>query len=422
LIPRDNIIFPDTTLPIDACVLDYSTRVRARVQTLDVACLGIGGDGHLASWFPPFTSEIYDIAHDVTKHCQHTTQDRGFAVKDRITVSMDVICRARRKLFFINSQAKMDLWRNMVLSMEPDALLKQPILQVIMSGCVTVVCTPPFSLRSTSRPSSPMTIKEHLNVVVFGASGDLAKKKTFPALFSLHSEGLLPESVNIIGYARSKISEEEFWENFVSPSLGKLPSYFSGKDDLLICGGDVFGNVARFKSSVSYVSGPYEHDGLNSEESTWSVHSLSNKLKDIEVETFNKFALEAHDAPAVQLRCNHLFYLALPPGVFPSVVKAAKELCWSTTGWNRYVVEKPFGKDSASSELLSSELMTLLREDQIYRIDHYLGKEMALNIMSMRFANMIFAPLWSKTSISSVKVTFKETITVAGRAGYFDEC
>lgn len=119
--------------------------------------------------------------------------------------------------------------------------------------------------------------------------------------------------------------------------------------------------------------------------------------------------------------CHRLFYLALPPSVFASVTTLIKATCMSSQGWSRIIVEKPFGKDSESSAALSNHLSSLFKEDQLYRIDHYLGKEMVQNLMTLRFGNRIFSPTWNRDNIASVTITFKEPFGTQGRGGYFDE-
>merc|ERR1719158_1832115 len=116
-----------------------------------------------------------------------------------------------------------------------------------------------------------------------------------------------------------------------------------------------------------------------------------------------------------------MFYLSLPPTVFKSATTMLKEVCMSPSGWTRVIVEKPFGKDSASSADLSNHLQKLFTEDQLYRIDHYLGKEMVQNLISLRFGNMIFGPTWNRNHIASITITFKEPFGTQGRGGYFDE-
>lgn len=118
---------------------------------------------------------------------------------------------------------------------------------------------------------------------------------------------------------------------------------------------------------------------------------------------------------------NRIFYLALPPSVFETVTVNIRNVCIGNKGWSRVIIEKPFGKDAASSKALSDHLSSLFHEDQIYRIDHYLGKEMVQNLMTIRFGNRIFSPTWNRESVASVLVTFKEPFGTQGRGGYFDE-
>ena len=139
-------------------------------------------------------------------------------------------------------------------------------------------------------------------------------------------------------------------------------------------------------------------------------------------DTKRDFEMLAQEMGAVEKgRNNRLFYLALPPSVFKPVTTMIKETCMSEKGWTRVIVEKPFGKDSASSADLSDHLQKLFSEEQLYRIDHYLGKEMVQNLISLRFGNMIFGPTWNRDSIASVTITFKEPFGTQGRGGYFDE-
>lgn len=118
---------------------------------------------------------------------------------------------------------------------------------------------------------------------------------------------------------------------------------------------------------------------------------------------------------------DRIFYMALPPSVFAAASLGLKQNVYSETGTNRIIVEKPFGRDSASSKELSINLAKSCQEDEIYRIDHYLGKEMVKNLMVLRFANVFFGAVWNRFYISNVQITFKEPIGTQGRGGYFDE-
>jgi glucose-6-phosphate 1-dehydrogenase len=222
-----------------------------------------------------------------------------------------------------------------------------------------------------------------LCVVVLGASGDLAKKKTFPALFALYNRDLLPKDFIVLGYSRSKMTDEEFRQKCVSVGIKN--------------GG---AKLTEFEKRCFYVVGQYD-----SQESFKHLASV----------------LEQHEKASNKPGTNRLFYMALPPSVFISAATGIKTACMSKNGWNRIVVEKPFGKDTESSAQLNKALGSLFAEDQIFRIDHYLGKELVQNLMILRFANMVFEPIWNKHYINVVMITFKEPFGTEGRGGYFDE-
>ncbi|KAL8597500.1 Glucose-6-phosphate 1-dehydrogenase [Nucella lapillus] len=215
--------------------------------------------------------------------------------------------------------------------------------------------------------------------VIFGASGDLAKKKIYPTLWWLFRDGLLPPKTYFVGYARSNLTMEAVKKNVVPFMKVK-----TGEEEKL----------KEFFKLNDYVAGAYDRiDG----------YAALNK------------AILARGS------CNRLFYLALPPSVYESVTLNIKAVCMATTGkWTRLIVEKPFGRDLDSSNRLSSHLSTLFREEEIYRIDHYLGKEMVQNLMVLRFGNRIFSPIWNRDNVSSVVISFKEPFGTQGRGGYFD--
>eukprot|EP01104_Vermistella_antarctica_P020581 TRINITY_DN8859_c0_g1_i1.p1 TRINITY_DN8859_c0_g1~~TRINITY_DN8859_c0_g1_i1.p1 ORF type:complete len:631 (+),score=121.35 TRINITY_DN8859_c0_g1_i1:270-1895(+) len=220
-----------------------------------------------------------------------------------------------------------------------------------------------------------------LSIVVLGASGDLAKKKTFPALFKLFQVGLIPREVLVFGFARSPLTNEEFHEKVGERMKGDKA------------------DVDAFLKRCRYFHGQYT-----------------------ERESFvalDKFMQQYEGERAAG--SNRIFYMAVPPSIFLASADSIKHGAMSRCGWNRIVVEKPFGHDLASSTALSENLARLFHEDQLYRIDHYLGKELVQNLIVLRFANMNFEPLWNKHYISNVQITFKEPIGLEGRAGYFDK-
>ncbi|XP_015788547.1 glucose-6-phosphate 1-dehydrogenase [Tetranychus urticae] len=221
-------------------------------------------------------------------------------------------------------------------------------------------------------------------VIIFGASGDLAKKKIYPTLWNLFKRSNINHSVLLIGYARSSIQVEQIKEQVAKHV--KIESEEATLWDL-------------FWSRNSYVSGAYD--------------------KESDFQKLNEYASYTESFRGDT--ANRLFYLALPQSVFAPVTQNIRRHVMTSTGWNRVVIEKPFGHDFDSSEELSKHLASLFEESQIYRIDHYLGKEMVQNVITLRFANKIFASTWDRDNISSVTITFKEPFGTYGRGGYFDQ-
>ncbi|KAF4359313.1 glucose-6-phosphate 1-dehydrogenase, chloroplastic-like [Cannabis sativa] len=224
-----------------------------------------------------------------------------------------------------------------------------------------------------------------ISITVVGASGDLAKKKIFPALFALYYDDYLPKNFIVFGYARTKMSDEEL-RNVVSRTLTCRIDKRENCED----------KMNEFLKRCFYHSGQY-----NSEE---DFVELDNKLKEKEA---GKIA-------------RRLFYLSVPPNIFVDVVRCASLKASSGSGWTRVIVEKPFGRDSESSGELTRCLKQYLAEDQIFRIDHYLGKELVENLSVLRFSNLVFEPLWSRNYIRNVQIIFSEDFGTEGRGGYFD--
>ncbi|KAI9187964.1 Glucose-6-phosphate 1-dehydrogenase [Blastocladiella emersonii ATCC 22665] len=238
---------------------------------------------------------------------------------------------------------------------------------------------------SAPTPASPvLPPSEYVTVIVLGASGDLAKKKTYPALFSLYKHDFLPKTAQIIGYARSHIEIKDFRD--------RLRGFLKGDAKL----------IDEFLQRCHYHAGSYDKDDdYKSFETVILDHERANAAPD-----------QSH---------NRMFYMALPPSVFIPVADHLRRLNYAPHGWTRVIVEKPFGKDLASSRELGRALAAGWHEHELYRIDHYLGKEMVKNLISLRFANVFFHAVWSRHSIANVQITFKEKIGTEGRGGYFDE-
>jgi glucose-6-phosphate 1-dehydrogenase len=211
--------------------------------------------------------------------------------------------------------------------------------------------------------------------------------QTFPALFGLYKQNLLPKGVHIIGYARTKMDDAEFKK--------RQTSYIKGVDDP-----EVKAKLDEFISISTYISGQYDQDD--------GFQELEKHLVQIE------------STYADKKEKNRLFYFALPPSVFIPVAQHVKKNNY-TANITRLIIEKPFGKDLESCRELISALKAEWTEDETFRIDHYLGKEMVKNILLFRFANVAINSGWDRNTIANVQISFKEPFGTEGRGGYFDE-
>ena len=231
---------------------------------------------------------------------------------------------------------------------------------------------------------------EPLSIVVVGASGDLARKKIFPALFALFSQDLLPDDFKAFGFARSVMDDDGFRTSIMEHLTCR---YVPGED----CAAKMDAFLAR----CHYISGDY---------------SSSDSMLDLYQ------TMQAHETTDM---VNRLFYLAIPPSVFiataESLGAAGLVACDDGSPWSRVVVEKPFGRDRASSDKLAAALGLVFTERQIFRIDHYLGKEVIQNLLVLRFSNAVFEPLLNCEHVAEVHIDWSENLSLEGRAGYFDK-
>jgi glucose-6-phosphate 1-dehydrogenase len=234
-------------------------------------------------------------------------------------------------------------------------------------------------------------IQDACNVVFFGASGDLMKRMLMPAMWNLRLSDILPANYGIVGFSRSEFSDDEF-RGLMKDSVDQFSRTGPAKDPLW----------SDFAKHISYVSGDF--DDVN----------CFHKLRE---------ALEKNDRE-LGTGGNRLFYLSTPPSVFTSIIdqldKAGLGPRDDTAGWSRVIIEKPFGTDLDSARALQAEVSKVFEEKHVYRIDHYLGKEPVQDIMALRFANVIFEPIWNRRYIDSVQITAAETVGVERRGGYYD--
>jgi glucose-6-phosphate 1-dehydrogenase len=223
-------------------------------------------------------------------------------------------------------------------------------------------------------------------IVIFGASGDLTKRKLFPALYSLALRNLLPQQFGVVGVARTEESDDAFRE--------------------------------RMKAAVQ----EFGRDEFKQETWDWLAEGMRYVATDFADEAGEDNVVQALNELDEQrdTKGNRVYYLAVPPDAIATIVKELGKRR-STEGWTRLIVEKPFGRDLASAEKLNAQILHHFDESEIFRIDHYLGKETVQNMLALRFANGIFEPIWNRQFVDHVQITVAESIGIEGRAGFYEQ-
>ena len=226
-------------------------------------------------------------------------------------------------------------------------------------------------------------------VVIFGVTGDLARKKVMPAIYDLANRGLLPASFALVGFARRDWTDEDF---------GKLVSESVREHARTPYRQEVWDRLAE---GIRFVQGTFDDEK--------SFERLAETLQKLDAER--------------GIGGNHAFYLSIPPKAFQQVCEQLQEsgLARPQEGrWSRVVIEKPFGHDLKSARELNATVNSVFREESVFRIDHYLGKETVQNILALRFANELYEPIWNNNYVDSVQITMAEDIGLGGRGGYYD--
>jgi glucose-6-phosphate 1-dehydrogenase len=224
-------------------------------------------------------------------------------------------------------------------------------------------------------------------MVIFGASGDLTSRKLIPALYELYCRGRLPEETRVVGASRSQFSDE------------------------------------NWRKSLTQTTAQFVGSSFDSEK--WQAFSKSIYYQPLDIEQpddFHKLAARLTELEGGK-KADRVYYVATMPQLYQSVAAClgASGLANDSNGARRVVIEKPFGTDLATARELNHSINRVFREDQVYRIDHYLGKETVQNIMVLRFANSIFEPLWNRNYIDHVQITVAEEVIIGRRAGYYDK-
>jgi glucose-6-phosphate 1-dehydrogenase len=232
----------------------------------------------------------------------------------------------------------------------------------------------------------PTLVRDPCVLVVFGASGDLTRRKIFPALYALAVRELLPESFAVVGVARTEWSDDEYRRRMEDAVREFARDEFRQ---------DVWDELA---SATFYVGSPFEDEA--------GEDRVAHRLAEIDEERGTQG--------------NRLYYLAVPPDVMEVLVQEIGERR-SSAGWGRLIVEKPFGRDLESARRLNELVHQHFAEEQVFRIDHYLGKETVQNMLVLRFANGIFEPIWNRQLIDHVQITVAESLGIEQRAGFYEQ-
>ena len=239
--------------------------------------------------------------------------------------------------------------------------------------------------QSSISPADPCTL------VIFGASGDLARRKLVPALYGLAAQNCLARRFAIIGFARTPMTDEAFQQSAVD-SVKKFADANTLRDE----------ECKEFANALAYVAGEYHHPE--------AFEKLKKRLEELDQE---------HN-----LNGNRLFYLATPPDIYPIIIeqldKAGLAKHPNGKSWTRIIIEKPYGRDLASARKLNQTVLKAFDESQVYRIDHYLGKDTVQNLLVLRFGNGIFEPLWNRNYVDHVQITAGETLGVEQRAAFYE--
>ncbi len=248
----------------------------------------------------------------------------------------------------------------------------------------------PTNLLRDPRDRRLPRIPDPCALVVFGVTGDLARKKLIPAIYDLANRGLLPPGFSLLGFARRDFADEDFSDLAREAAAEHSRTPFRE---------EVWNRLAE---SIQFIQGSFDDDD--------AFDRLAEALQTSERNS--------------GIGGNAAFYLSIPPAAFPTVLKQMERTGMASNeqsgGWRRVVVEKPFGHDLKSSRELNALVDNVFGADDVFRIDHYLGKETVQNLLALRFANTLFEPIWNANFVDSVQFTMAEDVGIGGRAGFYD--
>lgn len=418
-IPEENIIFPDTNLPIEECVRKYEQdleRVFGKVEGYnaespissldskivgaprtkhtikpDLITLGIGDDFHIAGLFPEHLSTLDPAYVTECKERVIITYTDTAVVHERVSLSLPFLCCAKSKVFLLKGERKKRIWNTMIQYRHVDPI-RFPATQIFTkSGCVAVLDS--SSIRRIRR-KVPLEQTDCLTFILFGSTGDLARRKLYPALFHLFYLGFLPGKFRILAVSRSHQSFDDFFETvskdiFASINTTVFLSEAAARFDFPTV-------IAEFKKKLSRVTIRYDDPQ--------SFERLNEMLNEVE------------QGSTVTHR---LIYMATPAEAYHPIMKMATSVCRPKVGWFRVMLEKPFGRDIESCQQIQNVLSQHSQPDEMYLVDHYLGKPLISCIIAIK-RSLRYNHLFSRKYVKSVHIRMKEKIGSFGRA-YFED-
>ncbi|PSS03098.1 Glucose-6-phosphate 1-dehydrogenase [Actinidia chinensis var. chinensis] len=278
------------------------------------------------------------------------------------------------------------------VTLSADPVRSFPIFHLIKKGCLVSTRRaasrePPSSLpQIRSSYPEPPSFSPSLAIAIIGATGELARGKIFPALFALYYSGFLPENVSFFGYSRKNLTDDDLRSMIASTLTCRIDHQQNCED-----------KMDAFLSRTYYLNGGYDNkEGMS---------KLHTRMELVEGES----------------EANRIFYLSVPQEALLDVATSLADNAQTKKGWNRIIIEKPFGFNPLSSHQLTQSLISKFREEQLYRIDHLLGRNIIENLTVLRFSNLVFQPLWSRTYVRNIQIILSDDLTVQMQGRYSDE-
>ncbi|EKX72685.1 glucose-6-phosphate 1-dehydrogenase, putative [Theileria equi strain WA] len=414
-IPESNIIFPDTSLPLEECVKKYEEDLEKIFGVVninkvksepgddsnpawkavfpirpDLITLGIGADFHIAGLFPEYLSTL-DAAY--VTDCVHrvmVTYTETAVVRERITLSLPFLCCAKSKLFLLKGERKKRIWTTMIQYRHVDPI-RFPATQIFTRpGCIAVLDS--STIRKV-RLKIPLDQTDYLTFLLFGSTGDLARKKLYPALFHLFYLGFLPNKFHILAISRYEEDFDAFFNKMSEDIFASINTNLYLRDPAVRF--DYPTVISEFKNKCSRIKATYSDPE--------SIQTLMAKIAEIEA------------GAAVSHR---MVYLATPAEAYEPIMKMVTSCCKPKNGWFRVLLEKPFGRDLSSSLSIQAGLNKYIEPEKVFLIDHYLGKPVVACIISSKKSPR-YSPLFNRKYVKSVHIKLKEEIGSFGRS-YFE--